>query len=124
MTGPLFPYWSPALAAASAVAGAVWIAPLVYPITHEDVWAHNHFRLALDSWKLDNALLWVGDATRLTTNDPMDLTENWPIELYPHQRALVALDRLPGLIECARDAFPTRKFYRVVPGETVTYVPF
>jgi hypothetical protein len=114
----------PAIALASALGGAFWIAPLVYPITHDDVWAHNHMKLALRNWNVDNALVWVDNATGLTTNDPMDLTQNWPLDLYPKQPVLIALDRLPGLVDCAREAFPTRAFYRVVPGETVTFEPF
>ena len=111
-----------ALAIASMVVGVVRIAPLVYPYNYADVKTHNRFHDALKIHPVHNAIVFAGGG--LINTDPMDLTENLPLDLYPNQDVLVALDRSPDLVACVKELYPTRRYYRAVPGNDVTIVPY
>ena len=111
-----------AVAIAAILLGVVRIAPLVYPYALADVEVHNRFHEALKAHPVHDAIVFVGSG--LNNTDPMDLTENLPLDLYPDQDVLVALDRSPELVACVKDLYPTRRYYRAVPGAEVTIVPY
>jgi hypothetical protein len=54
----------------------------------------------------------------------MDLTENLPLELYPDQDLLIAVDRGPEAVKCVRESYPQRTFYRALPEFPVRIVPY
>ncbi len=113
----------PAAVALTAIGlGVVRIAPLVYPVTYADVQLHNRLHEALAPLRLRNAVVFAGAG--LNNTDPADLPENLPLELYPDQDVLIAVDRGPEVTRCVREQFPNRSFFRALPGPRVQIVPF
>ena len=110
------------LALAAVLLGVVRIAPLLYPPTFADVQAHNRLHAAIQAARVHDAVVFAGAG--FNTTNPKDLTENLPLDLYPNQDVLIALDTTPELTECVRRQFPRRRFYRAVPGPTVSIVPY
>jgi hypothetical protein len=114
-----------AFAGLSAVIyGVARIAPLVYPPTYADQRQHNQLHEALAHATLHQAVVFGGKG--LNDTDPMDLTENLPLDLYPNQDVLIAIDR-PEDRECVRASYPDRLLYRAVPGSTgelVRIIPY
>jgi hypothetical protein len=112
-----------AVALVAVVLGVVRIAPLVYPHTYADVvQVHNRLHEAVARLRPHNAIVFGGPG--LNNTDPMDLTENLPLELYPNQDVLFAIDRGPDAVRCVREQYPGRSFYRATPGNPVRVVPF
>jgi hypothetical protein len=108
----------PAVLALAAVAlGVVRIAPLVYPYTYVDVHGHNRLRDAIVLTDVHNAVIVAG--LGLNTTDPMDLTENLPLDLYPDQDVIIAIDRGPDETRCVEKIYRGRTFYRAIPTEPV-----
>ena len=60
----------------------------------------------------------------LNTTDPLDLTENLPLDLYPNQDVLIAIDRGPEETRCAQEKYRGRKFYRAVATDPVRIVRY
>ena len=54
----------------------------------------------------------------------MDLTENLPLDLYPNQDAIIAIDRGPEETRCLHEKFRDRVFYRTIPGDPVRLVRY
>ena len=112
-----------ALALAAVVVGVVRIAPYLYPFTYADVHTHNRLKDAIDaSTDLHNAVVFGG--VGLNTTDPLDLTENLPLDLYPNQDVLIAIDRGPEETRCVQEKYRGRKFYRAIPSEPVRIVRY
>jgi hypothetical protein len=111
-----------AVAMLAVIVGVVRIAPLVYPHTYADVQVHNRMREAVARLAPHNAVVIGGKG--LNNTDPMDLTENLPLELYRNQDILFAIDRGPESVQCVREEYPGRTFYRAIPGDPVRLVPF
>jgi hypothetical protein len=111
-----------AVALAAAALGVIRIAPLVYVPTYADVHEHNRMHDAIDRAALDDAVVFGGQG--LNNTDPMDLTENLPLELYDHQSVLIAIDRGPEAVRCVRERYGSRSFYRALPGDPARIVPF
>jgi hypothetical protein len=111
-----------AVALMAVILGVVRIAPLVYPHTYADVQVHNRLHEAVARLRPHNAVVFGGPG--LNNTDPMDLTENLPLELYPNQDVLFAIDRGPDAVRCVREQYPGRSFYRALPGNPVRVVPF
>ena len=57
-----------------------------------------------------------------TSSDPLDLTQNYPLELYPNQPVLYAIDRGPDARACVREMYPHRTQYHTEGTSTVTLV--
>lgn len=110
-----------AIALAAVFIGVVRIAPLIYPLTFADVQNHNRLHEALAPLKLRNAVVFAGGAW--TNTDAMDFPENLPLDFYPNQDLLIAVDRGPELVKCVREIYPTRSFYRAIPGLRSQIVP-
>lgn len=111
-----------ALALAAAVLGVVRIAPLVYPFNYADVHSHNRLHEAIDTIKPHHAVVFGG--LGLNTTDPMDLTENLPLDLYPDQDVIIAIDRGPDEDRCVQTFFRGWNFYRAIPGDPVRLVRY
>jgi hypothetical protein len=110
-----------ALALAAVLLAVVRIAPLVYPYTYADVQNHNRLHEAIAKANLRNALVFASQG--LSDTDPMDLPENLPLELYPDQEVLIAVDHNQEETRCVRNMNPTRRVYRAVPGSPLRLVP-
>jgi hypothetical protein len=111
-----------AIALAAVVLGVVRIAPLVYPNTFADVRDHNRLHDAIDEASLHDAVVFGGGG--LNKTDPMDLTENLPLELYPNQDVLIAIDLGPDAVRCVKEKYRGRSFYRAIPGDPVRIVRY
>ena len=106
-----------AVAIGSALLGVIRIAPLVYPFNYADVHSHNRLHDAIDLSSPHNAVVFGGAG--LNSTDPMDLTENLPLDLYPNQDVIIAIDRGPEETQCVQKYFHGRTFYRALPGDPV-----
>ncbi len=111
-----------ALALTAVVLGVVRIAPLVYPYTYADVHGHNRLHDAIATTQPHNAV--VFGLNGLNTTDPMDLTENLPLDLYPNQDVLIAIDRSPEEERCVRQLYRGRTFYQAIPGDPARIVRY
>lgn len=112
-----------AIALAAVVVGVVRIAPYLYPETYGDLHGHNRLREAIDQSKdLHNAIVLAGEG--FNTTDPLDLTENLPLDLYPNQDVLIAIDRGPEETRCVQERYRGRKLYRAIPSEPVRIVRY
>jgi hypothetical protein len=109
------------LALASVGLGVVRIAPLIYPYTYADVHDHNRLHDAIDTTRPHNAVVLGG--VGLNNTDPMDLTENLPLELYD-QDILIAIERGPDAARCVREKYKGRTFYRAIPGDPVRIIRY
>ncbi len=111
----------PAVLALAAVAlGVVRIAPMVYPFTYADVHAHNRLNEAIKLTQPHNAVVMAG--LGFNTTDPMDLTENLPLDLYPQQDVIIAIDRGGDERSCVERLYKGRAFYSAIPTEPVRIV--
>jgi hypothetical protein len=111
----------PAVLALAAVAlGVVRIAPMVYPFTYADVHGHNRLNEAIALAQPHNAV--VFGSFGFNSTDPMDLTENLPLDLYPRQDVIIALDRGPDDARCVERLYRGRTFYTAIPSEPVRIV--
>ena len=97
------------------------IAPLIYPHTYADVHDHNRLHDAIDASSLRHAIVLGG--VGLNNTDPMDLTENLPLELYD-QDVLIAIDRGVDETRCVREEYKGRSFYRAIPGDPVRIIRY
>lgn len=109
------------LAMASAVMGVVRIAPLVYPFNHEELRARNAVNEAIRKQQLTNALVWLEPGA--TVSDPLDLTQNYPLELYPPPNAILVIDRGEDSKRCVLEQFRGRRSYRTVGTYDTRLVP-
>jgi hypothetical protein len=109
------------LAIASALMGIVRIAPLVYPYNHDELRGRNGVNEAVRQEQLTNAVVWIEPGT--TVSDPLDLTQNYPLELYPAPDVLLVIDRGDDIKRCVREQFRGRRGYRTVGGYDTRLVP-
>ena len=102
----------PLALAVFAVASAwVRIVPTVWPTVVDHTRRHSALNRAIDDAHLKDAIVVASDGTTGFSN--LDLTTNYPIDLYPDQDVLIAIDRQTPreAAECLRLAFPERKLY-------------
>ncbi len=102
-----------AVAIAAALVGVVRIVPLLYPYTYANVSQHDALHFAIEDAHLTNAVVY---ATRFNSTDVRDMTENLPLDLYPNQDVVVAIDLSASSRQCVEATYPHRAFYRVLPG--------
>jgi hypothetical protein len=100
-----------ALAVFAVVSGWARIVPTVWPTVVEHTQAHSALSRAVVDAHLKGAIVVATKGT--TAFSELDLTTNLPIDLYPDQDVLVAIERqTPGeAAACLRAAFPERKLY-------------
>jgi hypothetical protein len=112
-----------AIAFAAVVVGVVRVAPYIYPSAYADVHSHNRLREAIDeSTDLHDAIVMAG--VGFNTTDPLDLTENLPLDLYPNQDVLIAIERGSDETRCVREKYRGRALYRAVPTDPVRIVRY
>ena len=110
------------IALAAVVVGVLRVAQYLYPFTYADVHAHNRLREAIDVASPHNAIVLGGQG--LNTTDPLDLTENLPLDLYPDQDVLIAIDRNADETRCVQEKYRGRALYRAIPSEPVRIVRY
>ena len=110
-----------AIAAFVALSCVVRLVPALYPNTYDDVRARNIVFAAASHDHLRNALVWIVPHT--TVSDPLDLTQNLPLDLYPGPEVLYAIDRGPEMRKCMSAAFPTRRQFHTEGRDPVRLVP-
>jgi hypothetical protein len=111
-----------AVALVAVLLGIVRIAPLVLPLAYADAHSHSRLREEVAKAKLHHAVVLGGRG--IIRTDPMDLTENLPLDLYPHQNVLIANEYGPLVVGCIREQYPDRAIYRALPGEPLRIVPY
>jgi hypothetical protein len=99
-----------ALVLFAVVSGWMRIVPVMWPSALEHVRRHSGVDRAIEDQHLTNAVVLILDTT--TGFDERDLTTNYPIDLYPDQQVIKAIDRgQPDEAEaCLRSVFPGRRF--------------
>ncbi len=110
------------VAMVAVLLGVVRVAPYVYPYTYADVHAHNRLHDALERASLHKAIVVAGAG--VSNTDPLDLTENLPLDLYPSQDVFIAIDGRSDTLRCLHEQYPERTMYRALPGDPVRIVPF
>ncbi len=108
------------LAVAAAAIGVVRLAPLLYPNTYEDVHMRNSLNEAVRKADLDNAIVWIKPG--MSAADPKDLTQNFPLDLYPAD-AILAIDTGEDARRCMTSMYPRRRQYRASSVYDTTLVP-
>jgi len=110
-----------AVAMVAVFLGVLRIGPLVYPITFDDVRAHARVHEAIEEGRLHHAVVFAGEGTNNT--GPLDLPENYPLDLYPDQDVLIANETAPDALQCVRANYGGRALYRAEPGVPLKIVP-
>jgi hypothetical protein len=105
----------------AVLVGVARIAPLLYPFAYSDVAAHNRLSRGLEFGRIHRAV--VVAEPNVSNASPLDLTENLPIDLYPDEDVLIANDHDPGTVQCLREHFRNRTFYRALAGEPARIIP-
>jgi len=104
---------------------SVWIrvVPLVWATTAQHTEKHSALNRAIDAAHLKNAIVLTQYGT--TEFSDIDLTTNYPIDLYPDQDVIIALDRQQPAeaLQCLRAAYPGRRFYRASGRDEVRITP-
>jgi hypothetical protein len=110
-----------AISIVTMVVTVVRLWPLLYP----GIWAHVHQHDSLNQRIREMNLHHSVVLTQVGTAgiDPLDLTENLPIDLYPNQDNLIAIERKPEFARCIRSSYPDRTLYRAF-GNPPTIVPY
>jgi hypothetical protein len=98
-----------ALVLFAAVSGWARIVPILWPPAVAEAQRHSALIRAVEQKHLENALVFARPGT--TGNDPMDLPTNLPIDLYPDQPVIIAVESSIEAVSCVRNAFPRRRVY-------------
>jgi hypothetical protein len=83
--------------------------PLLYPGIYTHVRQHDSLNQRIRELDLHHAIVMAKMGT--TGFDARDLPENLPIELYPNQDVLIAIERQPESERCVRASFPDRPVF-------------
>jgi hypothetical protein len=100
-----------ALAVFAAASGWLRIVPLVWPPVYDHTHHHAALNRAIEAAHLKNAIVLAADGTTGFADE--DLPTNYPIDLYPDQDVIIAIDRRSeGKAEtCLRQAYPQRTLF-------------
>lgn len=104
---------------------SVWLSvvPKEWATVMDHTKRHAALSTAISRAHLKNAIVLFPQG--LTGFDPKDLTKNLPIDLYPNQDVLIAIDRSEETEVCLRNAFPARQVYSATGvGDDVVIAPF
>ncbi len=110
-----------AVAIATMVVTTVRLWPLLYPGIYAHVHQHASLNERIRETGIHHAVVMA--QVGATGFDPLDLTENYPIDLYPNQDVLIAIERKPEYTQCIRASFPDRAIYRA-SGNPVVVTPY
>ena len=99
------------LAVFAAVSGWLRVVPLEWPSAIEHTRRHSAVERAIEDARLDKAIVVIPDHTTGFWN--LDLTTNYPLDLYPDQSVIKAVDKgdLDAAVSCLGRAFPGRRVY-------------
>jgi hypothetical protein len=111
-----------ALVLAAIVCGLVRTVPFVWPTASEQARRHSGLRAAIDAMHLENAVVLARPGT--TGFDALDIIKNLPVDSYPDQDAIIALDKDAGALQCLKREFPSRVFYSAQGVEPVHIAPY
>jgi hypothetical protein len=98
------------------------ITPLVWPTVFEHTRRHGGLTTAIAQMQLKNAVVLAKPGT--TGFDVLDITTNLPVDLYPHQDAIIAVDKAADTLACMKRAFPDRKFFSASGADPVRIAPY
>jgi hypothetical protein len=109
-----------ALALFAVVSGWARIVPLEWATVADQTRRHSSLTRAIEAAHLSNAIVVATTGTTGFAN--MDLTTNLPIDLYPDQDVLVAIELANAheAVACLRGAFPGRRVYLASGVDPVT----
>jgi len=111
-----------ALAAFAIASGWIRVVPLHWPTVEQHTRRHAGLSTAVAKMHLTNAVVLAAPGT--SGIDPLDMTSNLPVDLYPDQDAIIAIDKPPNAVGCLRAEFPGRRFYRASGVDDVRITPF
>jgi hypothetical protein len=104
-------------ALAMIVVSTLRLAQLVYPYEYGMVANQSRFNRTIDEAHLHNAIVLA--TVGAGGVDPLDLTQNLPLDMYPNQDVIIAIARTPSLERCVRDTYPNRALYRASGGTQI-----
>jgi hypothetical protein len=110
-----------AVVLATMVVTVIRLWPLLYPGIYAHVHQHDSLNERIREMHIHHAVVMA--QVGATGFDPLDLTENLPLDLYPHQDVLIAIERKPEYTQCVRTNFPDRAVYRAT-GNPVVITPY
>jgi hypothetical protein len=112
-----------ALVVFAVVSGLVRVTPLIWPTVAEHTRRHSALQRAVEDAGLKNAVVVATPGT--TGFSDVDLTTNLPLDLYPDQEVILAIDRHTPeeAATCLRAAFPGRRLYSASGAGDVHIVP-
>jgi hypothetical protein len=99
-----------AIAMCTVVVTLLRLWPLLYPGIYAHVHQHDSLNERIREMQIHHAI--VVTIPGATGFDVLDLTENLPLDLYPNQDVLIAIERKPEFTRCVRAHYPDRAFYR------------
>ncbi len=111
-----------ALVLFAITSGWVRLVPLVWPTVFEHTRRHGGLVKAIEEMHLKDAIVLARPGT--TGFDVLDITTNLPTDLYPHQDAIIAVDKSPEAAACLRRAFPGRKLFTAAGADPVRIAPY
>jgi len=100
-----------ALAAFAIVGAWMRIVPLEWPVMHDHTRRHASLTRAVEEAHLQNAVVLAEKHT--TGFADLDLTTNLPVDLYPDQPVIYAIEKghKAEALACLRSEFPTRSVW-------------
>ncbi len=100
-----------AIAAVTVVGTWLHLLPMIWPGVHTFTRQHGALNRAIEKMQLHDAVVLAADGT--TGFADMDLTTNLPLDLYPDQDVIIAIDRKKRdeATQCLRGMFPHRRLY-------------
>jgi len=100
-----------ALVLFAAVSAWLRVIALGWPMVAEHTHAHSAIQRAVEHAELTHAIVIAADGT--TSFAPEDLPTNLPLDLYPDQDVIIAIDhdRPSEARACLRGAFPDRRIF-------------
>ncbi|HEX4516785.1 MAG TPA: hypothetical protein VH054_24725, partial [Polyangiaceae bacterium] len=110
-----------AIAALAIAVTLVRLWPLLYPGVYAHVHQHDSLNRRAREMGIHNAVVIAQPGA--TGFDALDLTENLPMDLYPNQDVLIAIERKPQDAQCVRKNYAERKIYRAT-GNPVVITPY
>ena len=114
------------LALAIFAVASTWlrIVPLVWPPVAEHTRRHSSLQRAIEDAHLEDAVVIASEGT--TGFSDLDLATNLPVDLYPEQDAIIAIDRHNAneAAECLRAAFPDRRLYSASGASEIRLAPW
>jgi hypothetical protein len=100
------------------------IVPQLWPAVYDHTHQHSGVNRAIEDEHVTHAVVLAEDGT--TGFSDLDLTTNLPVDLYPDQDVIIAVDRREPAqaFACLSAMFPGRRFYKASGSPQVNLTPF